>query len=244
MKMRLLFLPWIVLSVFSAQANDLCMEGVCIGNDVRELNVQWRPITISAQEQSDNATLLSARPVKEIFNERNELIVAPSNILAELFPYVVRRQLFDGNVMNKLNGVQAFCTSTTLTGELKHQGEGKIFVTFRAIPDENNQTKLRIIAIEKQFDIMAFSLRPQDREKDKNKRKELKAQYPLMVETRDLDTARPGSSEVNFASVLVGYRFLSDVSIPLTMRMRDTEDFRMMEDVAGENLVCKQAYGL
>lgn len=244
MKKRLLFLPWIVLSAASAQANDLCMEGVCIGNDVREINVQWRPISLSAQEQSDDRTLLSARPVKEIFNERNELIVAPNNILTELYPYVVRRQLFDGNVLNKLKGVQAFCTSTTLTGELKNQSEGKVFVTFRALPDDKNQTQLRIIAIEKQFDIMAFSLRPQDREKDKSKRKELKLLYPQMVETRDLDTARPSSADVNFASVLVGYRFLSDVSIPLTLRMRDTADFRMMEDVASENLVCKQAYAL
>lgn len=244
MKRALLISLFSVMLMPVAQAADLCLEGVCIGQDIREVNAQWRPVTLQPQEQVDVRNMLANQPVKQIFDQRNELLVAPEAVLKDLYPFVIRRQIFDGEVLNKLKGVQAFCTSTTLTGELKYQGDGRVFVTFRAMPDESGNAQLRVISIEKQFDIMAFSLRPQDRDKDKAKRKELKAQYPEMVETRDLDTARPNSAEVSFASTLLGYRFLSDVSIPLTLRMRDTADLQMMEDVAGNNVLCKQTYGL
>ncbi len=223
-------------------AQPYCVDGVCLGMNVEQLQVKWKDLPPTTQERLDAEAMLRGQDVKTIYRERNELLVAAETTLRELYPYVIRRQVFDNHVLAKLREIKAYCSSTTLTGEVIREGKEHLYVTVRAIPDNGGVGKLRVVGIEKQFDIMASSLRPQDKPKDKAIRAEMKALYPDMVELRDLDSTRQSSVEVSMAGAQICYRFHSEVSIPLTLRLRDTAEVEMLEDSANASPQCKKAF--
>lgn len=223
-------------------AQPYCVDGVCLGMNVEQLQVKWKDLPPTTQERLDAEAMLRGQDVKAVYRERNELLVAAESTLRDLYPYVIRRQVFDNHVLGKLREVKAYCSSTTLTGEVVREGKEHLYVTVRAIPDNGGIGKLRVVGIEKQFDIMASSLRPQDRPKDKAVRAELKVAYPDMVEVRDLDSTRQSSVDVSMASAQIGYRFHSEVSIPLTLRLRDIEDIEMLEESAQAHPMCKKEF--
>lgn len=226
----------------SARAADFCLSGVCLGDDVETLSVKWKPQPPSVQEKIDADAMLASRPVREIYQERNELLVTDDNTLKALYPYVVRRLVFDRDVLDTLRQVRAFCSSTTLTGELELEGRDRIFVTFRAVPDKTSRGRLRVIGLEQQFDISPL-LRPADKARDKAKRAELRTRYADLREMRDLDAARVASTEDSLAPALLGYRFHSEVNIPLTLRLRDTAEFEMLENARDVSPLCKDVRG-
>lgn len=226
----------------SLAAEPYCIDGVCLGNTIEQLQVKWKDLPPSTQEKLDAEAMLRGKDVKVVYRERNELLAASENTLRDLYPYVIRRQVLDNHVLAKLREVKAYCSSTTLTGEVQLEGKEKLFVTLRAVPDNGGVGKLRVVAIEKQFDIMASSLRPQDKPRDKAIRVEMKTRYPDMVEVRDLDSTRTASVEVSMAGAQIGYRFHSEVSIPLTLRLRDTAEIAMLEESADAHPMCKKEF--
>lgn len=241
----LLHLCWLLAvavggSAFAAE--PYCMDGICLGADLEQLSVKWVAHPPSAQERIDAEAMLQVKPVKDIYRERNELLIATDATLRDLYSYVIKRQVFDSHVLAKLREVTAYCSSTTLTGEVDNNSKERLYVTVRAVPDKGGVGKLRVVGIEKQFDIMASSLRPHDKPRDKAVRVEMKARYPDMVEVRDLDSTRVSSVEVSMAGAQIGYRFHSEVSIPLTLRLRDTADIEMLEDSAQAHPSCKTTF--
>jgi hypothetical protein len=226
----------------AAAAEPYCIDGVCLGVTVDQLQVKWKPLPPSTQEKLDAEAMLRGKDIKALYRERNELLATTEASLRELYPYVIRRQVFDSHVLGKLHEVKAYCSSTTLTGEVLLDSKEKLFVTLRAVPDNGGVGKLRVVGIEKQFDIMASSLRPQDKPKDKAIRAEMKARYPDMVEVRDLDSTRPSSVDVSMAGAQIGYRFHSEVSIPLTLRLRDTAEIEMLEESENAHPMCKKEF--
>ena len=238
----LLVLPLLSWAVSSFAAAPYCVDAICLGATIDQLNVKWKPLPPTTQERLDAEAMLRGQDVKTIYRERNELLLAAEATLRDLYPYVIRRQVFDSHVLEKLREVKAYCSSTTLTGEVVVEGKDRLFVTLRAVPDNGGVGKLRVVGIEKQFDIMASSLRPQDKPKDKAIRAEMKALYPDLVELRDLDSTRQSSVEVSMAGAQIGYRFHSEVSIPLTLRLRDTAEVEMLEESANASPQCKKAF--
>lgn len=241
--LRFIGIVWLSFSVSantSTTDEKYCMMTVCLGDDVRDLNVAWVPNPPSLQEQLDAKSLMLARPVTEIYRERNELMITSDKVRAQLFPYVMRRQVFDASVLQTLQQVQAFCSSTTLTGELVQSNKREhIYVTFRVEPINGSAGRLRVVVLEKQFDIMSSILRPDDRKRELEKRNEIKQSYAQVKEVRDLDARFAGIDE-NFSPVLIGYRFYSESRIPFTLRMRDLTDFEMMEESRNISPLCKE----
>lgn len=231
-----------VLAGAALAAQPYCLDEICLGTTVDQVKVKWKDLPPTTQERLDAEAMLVGKDVNTIYQERNELLVAADTSLRELYPYVIRRQVFDNFVLGKLREVKAYCSSTTLTGEVQLDGKERLFVTVRAVPDNGNIGKLRVVGIEKQFDIMASSLRPQDRPKDKAVRVEMKARYPDLVEVRDLDSTRQSSVDVSMAGAQIGYRFHSEVSIPLTLRLRDSEDIEMLEVSEQAHPLCKKTF--
>jgi hypothetical protein len=224
----------------TAEQEKYCLLDVCLGDDVRDLNVSWVPNPPTLQEQLDAKALMQARSVSDIYHDRNELLITTDAVRAQLFPYLIRRQVFDASVLNTLTQVQAFCSSTTLTGELVQANKREhILVTFRVEPVKGGQARLRVVVLEKQFDIMSSVLRPEDRKREVLEREAIKQRFSQVKEVRDLDARFAGIGE-NFAPVLMGYRFFSESRIPFTLRMRDLTDFEMMEESRHINPLCKQ----
>ncbi len=217
---------------------EYCLMDVCLGDDVRELNVKWIANPPTLQEQLDAKSLMLARPVADIYNDRNELMITNDEVRAQLFPYVIRRQVFDASVLGLLQKVQAFCSSTTLTGELQQDNKREhVYVTFRVEPVKGGQVRLRVVVLEKQYDIMSSVLRPEDRKRESAEREAIKQRFAHVKEVRDLDARFAGIDE-NFSPVLLGYRFYSESRIPFTLRMRDLTDFEMMEESRHLNPLC------
>lgn len=218
-----------------------CLLGVCLGDDVRELKVAWVANPPSLQEQLDAKSLMLAQPVKDIYRRRNELMVTTDLVRTELFPYVMRRQVFDATVLNTLAKVQAFCSSTTLTGEVMQENKREhVFVTFRVEPVKGGGSgRLRVVVLEKQFDIMSGVLRPEDRKREMQTREAIRQQYGQVKEVRDLDARFAGNDE-NFSPILMGYRFYNESRIPFTLRMRDLTEFELMEESKDISPLCKE----
>ncbi|NQD38500.1 hypothetical protein HPT27_15870 [Permianibacter sp. IMCC34836] len=238
---RLCSLILLAVAGSSQAAQPYCLDEICLGATIDQLQVKWKDLPPTTQETLDFESMLQDKKIKDVYFESNELMIASEATLRQLFPYVIRRQVFDNHVLSKLREVKAYCSSTTLTGEVLHEGKDKLFVTVRAVPDNGGVGKLRVVGIEKQFDIMASSLRPQDKPRDKAMRAEMKARYPDLVEVRDLDSTRVSSVDISMAGAQMGYRFHSEVSIPLTLRLRDTADITTLEESDQASPLCKKS---
>ncbi|PJF32893.1 MAG: hypothetical protein CUN57_03540, partial [Phototrophicales bacterium] len=110
--------------------------------------------------------------------EYNELLVTSKTDKEWFLPYVIYLQKFDQNVLNRLSEVKAICTSLQLTGEVDREGDTRLFVTFRAVPDEGRRGKLRVVQIQKQFNIYPPHLRPEDKNRYLALVEALKQEYP------------------------------------------------------------------
>ena len=146
---RLFMLPLLWWAASSFAAAPYCVDGICLGATVDQLSVKWKPLPPTTQERLDAEAMLRGKDVKTIYRERNELLLAAEATLRDLYPYVIRRQVFDSHVLEKLREVKAYCSSTTLTGEVMVEGKDRLFVTLRAVPDNGGVGKLRIRGGEK-----------------------------------------------------------------------------------------------
>ncbi len=222
-----------------AQASDLCLQGICIGDDVETLPVKWKPIELTYYDQKFVETELEGRTIEDVYYDYNEQLVADASVLKEILPYVIQKQRFDGNVLGALSKVKAICSSLTLTGELDSESEHKLFVTFRAVADDGKRGKLRVVRIEKQFNVMAPHLRPRDADVYRALRKALKEEFPSLQIVRDID-GRANVSAMQSANALLGFRFVSDVSNPLVLRLIDDAEFNMIEDDENASPLCQR----
>ncbi len=221
------------------QANDLCLQGICIGDDVETLPVKWKPIELTYYDEKFVETELEGRNIEDVYYDYNEQLVADRTILREILPYVIQKQRFDGNVLASLSKVRAICSSLTLTGEVESESEHKLYVTFRAVADEGKRGKLRVVRLEKQFNVMAPHLRPRDADVYRALRKALKEEFPSLQIVRDID-GRANVSAMQSANALLGFRFVSDVSNPLVLRLIDDADITLIEDDENISPLCNR----
>jgi hypothetical protein len=222
-----------------ASTKELCLQGICIGDDVETLPVKWKPIELSYSDRKFVETELEQRSVDDVYYDYNEHLVADKNVLLELLPFVIQKQQFDGNVLAALSKVKAICSSLTMTGELESESEHRLFVTFRAIADNGKRGKLRVVRIEKVFNVMAPHLRPKDASIYRALRKSLKEEFPSLQIVRDID-GRVNTEELANADVLLGFRFLSDASNPLVLRLIDAADIPLIEFDENISPLCKK----
>ncbi|PWK47280.1 hypothetical protein [Pleionea mediterranea] len=237
--------PFIWLSIFiiimtaAMDARARCMENVCIGDEIESLSVKWRDVNLNYYDEKFVETELQDRSVQDVYYDYNEKLIADRNVLLEILPYVIRNQRFDNKVLAELNKVRAICTSLTLTGEVENNSKSRLFVTFRAVPSNKGRGTLRVVQIEKQFNVMAPHLRPNDAILFENLKTELKKIYPSMVVVRDID-GRISSMEMQQANAILGFRFVSDVSNPLVLKLLDDENIDMIEDSEQAHPLCQR----
>jgi hypothetical protein len=203
------------------------------------LSVKWRDVNLNYYDEKFVETELQDRSVQDVYYDYNEKLIADRNVLLEILPYVIRNQRFDNKVLAELNKVRAICTSLTLTGEVENNSKSRLFVTFRAVPDNKGRGALRVVQIEKQFNVMAPHLRPNDAILFENLKTELKKIYPSMVVVRDID-GRISSMEMQQANAILGFRFVSDVSNPLVLKLLDDENIDMIEDSEQAHPLCQR----
>ena len=72
-----------------------------------------------------------------------------------------------------------------------------------------------------------------------NLKTELKKIYPSMVVVRDID-GRISSMEMQKANAILGFRFVSDVSNPLVLKLLDDENIDMIEDSEQAHPLCQR----
>ncbi|MCW8877796.1 MAG: hypothetical protein OQK51_12155, partial [Kangiellaceae bacterium] len=108
---------------------------------------------------------------------------------------------------------------------------------FRVVSDEGGRGRLRVVQLEKEFNIHPPHLRPSDKRKYVALMETLKQEYPDIVQVRDID-ARAASDKEAFATAIVGYRFFSDVRNPLILRVRDLTDFESIEFDPNRSSLC------
>lgn len=231
--MRLISLIGIFLFVFLQTPKvigeeRLCIENVCIGDNADTLNVEWKSVKIDYKTKRSISAQLKAHTVEETYYDYNELLITDQKNLIELAPYIITLQKFDNDVLDKLAKVKAICTPLSLTGEVENSSRTKLLVTFKAVADEGGRGLLRVVQVEKEFNIYPPHLRPQDKEKYVAMIEALKRSYPNTVVVRDID-ARAMSNEVAFANSIVGFRFFSDVYTPLIFRIRDLADLESID---------------
>ncbi|WP_144391685.1 hypothetical protein [Pleionea sediminis] len=223
------FLLIILLLVpLKTRADDLCLDGICIGTNVENLNVEWKEVVLSYEDRRFIENELSGRNINELYYDYNESIVASKDLLKDLAPFIIRKQQFDKKVLDKLKQARAICSSLALTGEVVHDGDYQLFVTFRAVADAGQRGLLRVVRIEKQYNVMAPHLRPADASKYRVIKKSLKETYPSLAVVRDIDS-RTSSDISRKSSALLGFRFFSTVSNPLILRLIDPENIEMIE---------------
>jgi hypothetical protein len=226
------------LSAAVVNAKDLCLQGICIGDDVETLPVKWKPIELTYADQKFVETELEQRSIEDVYYDYNELLIADKKTLRDILPYVIQKQQFDSNVLAALSKVRAICSSLTMTGELESESEHRLFVTFRAVADNGKRGKLRVVRLEKVFNIMAPHLRPKDASVYRALRKTLKEEFPSLQIIRDID-GRINSAEIANANALLGFRFLSDSSNPLVLRLIDDADIPLIEEDENASPLCK-----
>ncbi len=213
----------------------LCLEGICIGDDVDALNAQWVEVVRTYDDDKFIESELGDRKIEDIYFDYNERLVADNQVLKDILPYVIRSQRFDRSVLDNLLKVRAICSSLTLTGEAETKGSHRLFVTFRAVADDGRRGKLRVVRLEKQFNIMAPHLRPNDAEKYRIVKRELKKEYPDLANVRDIDGRVMSNTNSN---AVLGFRFLSDVSNPLVLKLIDTDNIDMIEEDENISVYC------
>ncbi len=236
---KLFFIVALFVSSDWASAENLCLENICIGDDVETLDVTWSPLKLDYKTQRAAKAQLLNNSIDEIYYEFNEQLITDQKTLTELAPYITLLQKFDGDVLKKLAKVKAICSPLSLTGEIENESRTKLFVTFRAIADEGGRGKLRVVQLEKEFNIYPPHLRPKDREIYVAMIDTLKKDYPSTVVVRDID-ARAEGNDVAFASSLVGFRFFSDVYTPLIFRIRDLADIDLISDDPKKSALCPE----
>ena len=231
--MRLIQVVFIFFLLASAQSeaaqDSTCIENICIGDDLESLSLEWKPVALNYKISRQVENDLSKQTLDELYDDSNEKIITDKTTLRSLVPYIMHLQKFDASVLEKLRKVRAICTPLSLTGEVKHESRTKLFVTFRAVADEGRRGKLRVVQIEKQFDIYPPHIRPEDKNKYIGLLDALRESYPSMILVRDID-AVVESNKVIFANAILGYRFFSDVSSPLVFRLKDTADIESVDD--------------
>ena len=231
MKIRLMLII-VVSSLMSAavyaQQGRVCLENICIGDDVDQLDVTWKSAPIDYKTKRAVESQLAQLSIDELYYEYNETLVTDKKTLADLAPHIITMQKFDQSVLDKLAKVRAICTPLSLTGEVDNDSSTKLFVTFRVVADEGGRGRLRVVQLEKEFNIHPPHLRPMDKRKYVALMDALKQEYPGIVQVRDID-ARAASDKEAFATAIVGYRFFSDVRNPLILRVRDLSDFESIE---------------
>ncbi|MCO7226792.1 hypothetical protein [Pleionea sp. CnH1-48] len=234
------FILFLILFSTQLAAEQLCVEDVCIGDDVEALGSKWKPIKLTYYDEKFVETELAGRTAKDVYADFYEVLVADDSVLKTILPYVIRKQQFDSTVLRELSKVRAICSSLTLTGEVERESSSRLFVTFRVTADKGSRGKLRVVRLEKQFNIMSPHIRPRDAAMLNNVKKELKNIFPDMKVVRDID-GRHDSIEVQTASALLGFRFISDVSNPLILRVTDPAEIPAIEDDPEASPLCKTA---
>jgi len=224
-----LVLSGLVGTATNAQQGRLCLDNICIGDDVDQLNLEWVDVEIDYKTKRTIDSQLSQMTVDELYYDYNETLVTDQKMLIDLAPYVITLQKFDKSILDKLSKVKAICTPLSLTGEVKDDNlDEKLFVTFRVVSDQGARGRLRVVQLEKEYKIFPPHIRPRDKKRHKETFEGLKTLFPEIVEVRDID-ARAASDKVAFAHALLGFRFFSDSRNPLIFRLRDTVDLESIE---------------
>ncbi len=218
-------------------AADLCLEGICIGDNLETLNVKWKTVPLSYDDEKFVETELAGRKVMDVYYDYNELMVTSDQVLKSLLPYVIHKQRFDQKVLNQLSTVRAICSPLTLTGELEHEGDTRLYVTFRAIADNGKRGALRVVRLEQQFKLNA--LRVRGSKVYKQLKQDLETRFPGLVHVRDID-GRANSAAVASAKAILGFRFISDVSNPLILKLLDVEDIPSIETDENASPLCSK----
>ena len=215
-------------SLEGVAAERSCLENICIGDDVDAIDTTWKTVEIDYKTNRAVKGLLAEKTVDELYYDNYVQLITDQNTLKNLAPKVIQLQKFDASVLETLASVKAICTPLTLTGEIENNSKTKMLVTFRVVADEGGRGRLRVVQLEKEFNIFPPHLRPRDKDKYIAMVAALKSEYPSMVLVRDIDE-RAYTNEVAFANMLLGYRFFSDVNTPLVFRIRDLADIESIE---------------
>jgi hypothetical protein len=236
------FLSFVGLVAFSgalaaAEGGKHCLDGVCIGDDLVKLSVKWTPAAVGGDARQYYANELKSKKPQDIYKAANHKLVGEPKVLATLLPYVLDAQAFDGEAIEQLKQVQAFCTNLTLKGQLALDTKEKVFVTAQAVPPTADGMQLRIVRIEKIFDAYHPISRPEQEGTVKNLTKSLKKQYPGLVEVRDIDDMFLNDKYTDKAAIL-GFKFSNDVAFPMALKLRDVSDVPALDDTSVAS-VCK-----
>ncbi|WP_196141078.1 hypothetical protein [Aliikangiella sp. G2MR2-5] len=242
MKLKLMLLAVLALSVSNsaiAQQGRLCLDNVCIGDDVEQLELKWKKVPINYKTSRTVKMQLNDIPVERLFYDYNERLITDSDVLKKLAAHIIVLQKFDQEVLDTLRGVKAICTPLSLTGEVDNGTGEKLFVTFRTVADDGGRGRLRVVQLEKEYKIYPQHLRPSDKERYDELLSNLRSRFEKVYEVRDID-ARAESNEIAFAEATLGFRFFSDVRNPLIFRLRDTSDYPSIEFDEGRSALCKK----
>ncbi len=128
-----------------------------------------------------------------------------------------------------LKKVQGFCLPMTIKGELKTGSNDKVYVTAQAIPPTADGMQLRVVGIEKVFDIFHPISRPDQEGKVKEMRKTLKKQFPGLIEIRNIDDMFINDQYTD-KPVILGFKFSANVAVPMAIKLRDVSDIPTLDE--------------
>jgi len=222
----LLVLSW---AAMAAEDNKLCLHGVCIGDDLLKLDLKWVPLEIGADARQYYDNELQRTSPKALYDKAGQKIVADPGVMSELLPYLLDKQGFDDKGFKALQRVQAFCSNITLKGQLALDGADKVFVTAQSVPPTAQGMQLRVVRIEKIFDVYHPMYRPEQGAKVKELRKDLKKLFPGLIEVRDIDDPFLNDQYTDKPAIM-GFKFTSDVSVPMALKLRDVSDVPALDD--------------
>lgn len=220
-----------------AADNKLCLDGVCIGDDLLKLNTEWAPIAMDASASQYYANELQRKAAKDIYKGANLKIVAENKVMVALLPYLIDAQGFDAKAFEDLKQVQAFCSGITLKGQIQLEGSDKVYVTAQVVPPSPDGMQLRVVGIEKVFDAYHPISRPDQEDKVKALRKSLKKSFPVLVEIRNIDDMFLNDQYTDKPAIL-GFKFSSDVAVPMALKLRDVSDVPGLDE-ASMPAVCR-----
>lgn len=224
-------------AAWAADSDKLCLDGVCIGDDLLKLELKWAPVAVDAAAHQYYANELAKKPAKELYKAANHKLVAEPKVLNALLPYIIDAQAFDDRAFAELKKVEAFCTSLTLKGEVLTGTKERVLVTAQAIPPTAEGAHLRVVRVEKIFDAYHPISRPEQAGTVKNLTKALKKQFKGLVEVRDIDDMFLNDKYTDKPAIL-GFKFASDVAVPMAIKLRDISDLPALDE-ASAAAVCK-----